>query len=143
MTLKVYTDGSFAKLHKAYAFYIPELNIAYAHTCDKTNQYNELRAILSALIYCYNNNFNDIEIISDSMYSINCIQVWSKTWSFIDDIYINKLNKEMKHSLLINQIKALSYHCNVSYTHVKAHTSNIDYNSINNNIVDLLTHIEI
>ena len=49
---------------------------------NPTNQRAELLAIREALVILNTNNFSDREvtIVSDSMYSINCITVWSDAW---------------------------------------------------------------
>lgn len=94
MKIEVYTDGSCSinsldssKEGKGgFGYCVLEDNkLVYEHYemwDNTTNNRMEMRAIISAIDYCYNNyKDSDITIYSDSAYIVNCIkQKWYVKW---------------------------------------------------------------
>lgn len=90
--ITIFTDGACTNngrtsARAAYAVYFPDfpdLCISKKLITEPTNQRAELSAILSAIRLIKQNKelFFDKEIViyTDSMYSVNCITVWSKEW---------------------------------------------------------------
>jgi ribonuclease HI len=150
-TIEVYTDGSFVKkkdgtMYCGYGIYFP--NKEYKPISRKfthepiTNNRAELYAILKTIVLCNIINLKRIEnnqkeikqvnIYSDSEYSVKTFNKWLSTWK--------KSNKEYLNSDIINeideQINLAPY--KVTFIHVRAHTKNVDIHSISNGIVDEL-----
>lgn len=84
-------------------------------------------------------------ICTDSMYSINCVENWSKTW--LKNGWKNSKGEIVKNKILIEEIldlkNSISNDINISFKHVFSHTKEpIDKNSLEwklwngNNIVD-------
>lgn len=98
---------------------------------EPTNNKAELIAILKALEKIDGID-KDIEIYSDSKYSINCIEVWYPNW-----IKENKL-KDKKNIDIIEKIYPLYKKNNIKFNHIYAHTNKGDIHSIGNSIADKL-----
>lgn len=105
-----------------------------------TNQRAELAAIYVALKNTRKNfpEIKNINIFTDSKYSIDCFTKWINGWK-------KKDWKNWKGKNVLNQdlLKAIDkyicvYEYNINFEHVKAHTNNDDYNSIHNAIADKL-----
>lgn len=92
---------------------------------SSSNNRGELSAIMYAVEYILNNESlkgSFIEIVSDSQYSINCIEDWAPKW----------LANPTKHSLeskknmdlikpVINNLKIIRKTCRVIFKHVRSH----------------------
>lgn len=94
-------------------------------------------------------------ICTDSMYSINCIEKWSKSW--IKNGWKNSKGEEVKNKELIQEILDLKQQINqdmkIVFKHVMGHTVEpLDKNSlewklwygnnkVDSNINELLTHV--
>ena len=146
--IEVYTDGSLIrkdnKVFCGYGIYFP--NHEYKPISRKfthkpiTNNRAELYAILKVLVLCniinlerIKNNqaeIKQVNIYSDSEYSVKIFNVWLRKWK------INK--KEYLNPDIINeidmQLQMVPY--KVVFTHVRAHTGKTDTHSIANDIVD-------
>tara|TARA_B100001094_G_C17920246_1_gene665583 strand:+ start:57 stop:746 length:690 start_codon:yes stop_codon:yes gene_type:complete len=148
--LYIFTDGSSinngTKKSKAgYGIYIPEPNefsvkLSKKLPKGKTNNYAELKAILEALkLTDYSNNQtenNKIIIVTDSMYSINCITQWYHSW--IKKGWISSSGEKVKNKELIQEIKPLCDKYNVHFQHINSHTGNSGYFYEGNRIADKL-----
>jgi ribonuclease HI len=107
---------------------------------DPTNNKAELSAILLIFEIIYNNIdlFKDKEIIivSDSMYSINCIDKWSKNW--IKNNWKNAKGENVKNqdiiksilekrSFIVNQNISISFHHIFSHLQEPSDTQSLQY----------------
>ena len=155
-TLYIFTDGSSINngakhANSGFGIYIPEpdkirLKISGKLPKGKTNNYAELKAILEALkILNYTdkkvlkqNNKNKVVIVTDSQYSINCITKWYDNW--IKKGWVSSTGEEVKNKELIQEIQPLSVKHNVSFKHIKAHTSKKGFFYEGNKIVDKLAN---
>jgi ribonuclease HI len=164
-TIFVFTDGSCCGNGKAHAtagigIYIPCLKVNISQPLDaalgsvylqhtvNTNQRAELTAILKALIVLSTqlmstNKNSNIEIHSDSMYSINCVTKWYKTWE--RNGWMNSTSKPVMNKDIIQRIvEILKESKNVKFCYVKAHTKEPSKDSVDhflwqgNNIADEL-----
>jgi ribonuclease HI len=96
---------------------------------DPTNNKAELSGIKYAFKTISDNQdlFKDKKniICTDSMYSINCIDKWSKNW--IKNGWKNSKNEEVKNKELIQDILTLRESINsevkISFKHIPSHTS--------------------
>ena len=148
MKIRVFTDGACQGNGKkgaraSYAFWFPEnkeLSNAAVVPEDQqqTNNRGELLAITEAVRSCSINltpSEIELEIYTDSMYSINCLTVWLPGW--IAKGWKTSSNGNVSHRDLIEEtsnllVKFKSH----KFTHVEAHTGKQDDLSINNDIVD-------
>ena len=155
-TLYIFTDGSSINNGSKHAtsgfgIYIPEpeslkVKISAKLPKGKTNNYAELKAILEALkIVDYidvetlkKENKNKVVIVTDSQYSINCITQWYNNWIRKD--WVSATGKEVKNKELIQEIHPLSVKHNVTFQHIKAHTSKKGFFFDGNRIVDKLAN---
>lgn len=148
MKIRVFTDGACEGngrkgARASYAFWLPE-NKELSHAAvvpedqQQTNNRGELLAIAEAVRTCSINltpSEIDLEIYTDSMYSINCLTVWLPGW--IAKGWKTSSNGIVSHRDLIEQtsnllVKFKSH----KFTHVEAHTGKQDDMSVNNDIVD-------
>lgn len=95
---------------------------------EPTNNKAELSGIKYIFKCIYENQdlFKDKKniICTDSMYSINCIDKWSKTW--IKNDWKNSKNEPVKNKELIQEIYNLKNNIeniNITFKHVRSHTS--------------------
>jgi ribonuclease HI len=143
-TVFVFTDGSCCgngKIHSTagIGIYIPSLevkiseslNTALSSVCiqnsKNTNQRAELAAILKVLDILSKSNAliedvsSNIEIYSDSMYSINCVTKWYKAWE--KNGWLNSTSKPVVNRDIIEPIiDILKKSNNVKFCYVRAHT---------------------
>lgn len=91
-----------------------------------TNQIAELLAVKYALRYCINES--SVHILSDSMYTINCITVWYKKWeqnrwrsSSGGDIKNKEIICEITDMIKSRDMRALI----TEFHHVPGHKGNI------------------
>ncbi len=102
-----------------------------------TNQRAELYAILKALLIIDILNYKNINIYTDSMYSINCITKWVKGWK--KNGWKDSKKKDVKNKDLIDNIdKIYSKYNHIHFNHVEAHTNKTDIHSIGNDKADKL-----
>jgi len=148
--IEVYTDGSLikknGKIYCGYGIYFP--NNEYKKISRKfkhepiTNNRAELYAILKTLVICniinkkrIENNSQEIKqinIYSDSEYSIKTFNDWLPKWKITKKKYLN--------SDIIDQIDNFINQSlfKIKFIHVRAHSKNNDIHSLSNNIVDEL-----
>lgn len=111
---------------------------------EQTNQRSELRAILEAMLIItnepeYSRQKHKIVVVSDSLYSINCISVWYYNWEKNGFQTANK--KPVKNLDIITPARKLYKEHDVSFVHVRGHQKNpTDINAINNNKADVLAY---
>lgn len=147
MKVVVFTDGGCENNGKkgaraAWAVWFPDhkdFSDAQVVPADQqqTNQRGELMAISQA-IKIIEKNFpyeTDIQIMTDSDYSKNCLTKWLPSW--ISKNWKTSTNKDVCHRDLIEDTSTrLSKFNSFTIIHVDAHTGGSDYNSVNNAIVD-------
>jgi len=147
MKVVVFTDGGCENNGKkgaraAWAVWFPDhkdFSDAQIVPADQqqTNQRGELMAISQA-IKIIEKNFpyeTDIQIMTDSDYSKNCLTKWLPSW--ISKNWKTSTNKDVCHRDLIEDTSTrLSKFNSFTIIHVDAHTGGSDYNSVNNAIVD-------
>jgi len=147
MKVVVFTDGGCENNGKkgaraAWAVWFPdhkEFSDAQSIPADQqqTNQRGELMAISQA-VKIIEKNFpyeTDIQIMTDSDYSKNCLTKWLPAW--ISKNWKTSTNKDVCHRDLIEDTSTrLSKFNSFTIIHVDAHTGGSDYNSVNNDIVD-------
>ena len=146
--LIIFTDGSYMKStnYCGYGVYFPNNEYpSYGKQIleNKTNQRAELKAIFSALkkINKYLNTYKNIIIYSDSMYSINCITIWYKSWQKSNWINSQKkpvLNQDIIKPLitLLKQLQSNGY--KINFKHVRSHTGADTFEARCNDEVDKL-----
>ena len=153
MNLDIFTDGSCMKTSKGilcgYGVHYVNNNINNKIKFNDisrifrkkplTNQRTELYAIYKGIkrVYKKNKKINLI-IYSDSEYSIKSLTLWIKKWKINN--WITSNNKPVLNQDIIKKIDKLinNYEGDIKFIHVKAHTDNQNYESINNAIVDEL-----
>lgn len=104
-----------------------------------TNQRAELYAILKAIkIVSNKKRWYDIEIYSDSIYTINCCTKWLPTW--IENGWKKSNKKSVLNQDILSEIDIVmkKHRGYITFKHVKAHAKDQSYETINNNKVDLL-----
>ena len=84
---------------------------------DTTNQVAELYAILKSLEDC---PFNNIDLYTDSKYSIGCCTIWYKRW--LTDGWRNSKGEPVANKELIQEILEVLKDKNVNFFHVFGHT---------------------
>jgi ribonuclease HI len=146
--IEVYTDGSLVKkdgkVFCGYGIYFP--NHEYKSISRKfthepiTNNRAELYAILKVLVLSniinlerIKNNQEEIKqvnIYSDSEYSVKTFNNWLPKWK--------KTKKEYLNPDIINEIDTMIQIApyKIVFTHIRAHTGKKDVHSIANDIVD-------
>jgi ribonuclease HI len=145
--MKVFTDGACRSNGKAgasasYAGWFPEMKeLSFATKMppeeSQTNQRAELKAIHDSVKIVYEKLGEDtsLEIYTDSQYSKNCLTTWLPSW--IKKGWKTTEGGDVKHRDLIEPLNdMLSKLKEWKIIHVRAHTGEKDYNSINNDIVD-------
>jgi ribonuclease HI len=147
-TIEIYTDGSYTKkkdkINCGYGVYFPngecqDISRKFIHR-PITNNRAELYAIHKAIKISKTineknkdkNNIKDVNIYSDSEYSVKTLTIWYKNWIISGRDY---LNKDIIDDIM-DLINTLDY--TVNFIHIRAHTNNKDEKSINNDVVDKL-----
>ena len=154
--LYIFTDGSSINngsknANSGFGIFIPEpekmrIKISSKLPKGKTNNYAELKAILEALkiLNCTDEKIlkqtkkDKVVIVTDSQYSINCITQWYHSW--IKKGWVSATGEEVKNKELIQEIQPLTVKHNVSFKHVKAHTSQKGFFYDGNRVVDKLAN---
>lgn len=148
--INVYTDGSLikknGKVYCGYGIYFPNneyklISRKFTHE-PITNNRAELYAILKVLVICNKINLNRIKknqdeikqvnIYSDSEYSVKTFNEWLPKWKINKKAYLN--------SDIINEIDIMMQNASykIIFIHIKAHTGKSDQHSVANDIVDKL-----
>ena len=141
----VYTDGSCDNNGKddpkaGFGIYFGEndkRNVSKSLTGFQTNNTAELNAIIYAFDIIENdlNSGKNIEIVTDSGYSMFCAQEYGKKHAE------NNWKKNFPNRSLVKKLYELyNKYDNVSFKHVKSHTSGKDVHSIGNFHADRLAH---
>ena len=142
----IYTDGSCKNNGKKNA--IAGIGVYIENICEisekivgkQTNQRAELFAILKALQIININNYDEINIYTDSKYSINCITNWVNTWK--KNGWLDKKKQPIKNKDIIQSIYNIYNKYNhIYFIHILAHTNNTDIHSIGNSYADKLATI--
>ena len=124
----IYTDGSCVNEVGGYGFLFFRGEDIETY-CGKiegktTNQYAELFAIYQSLVEC---PFIEIDLYTDSKYSINCLTVWYKTWEI--NGWKTSKGEDVLHQNLIRNIIQILRNKDVKFYHVKGHSGN-KYNDL-------------
>ena len=123
-----FTDGSCDNMKKdkgGIGVYFPDhdkysTSEVYENNC--TNQKMGLIACIRAIeitIQNFEKKDWDLTIYSDSMYTINCAILWSKTW--IKYGWKKKNNDDIENLSLIKKLYQLAQLYNVNFKHVRSH----------------------
>lgn len=133
----IFTDGGCSNNGKpcakgAYAVFFTadsdsifyQFNTTKAIVSESTNQKAELLAIQKALEIIVDNkqlfDGKQITIVTDSMYSIKCIETWSKTW--LKNNWKTSSGQPVKNKDIIkNIIELVAQICNLKFKHVFSH----------------------
>jgi ribonuclease HI len=147
-TIKVYTDGSCIrninnKHHGGYGVYFGKenkKNVSEPYIDkDVTNNRAELHAIQDA-IRLLNTEIlenKEIEIYTDSEYSLKSCTIWYKKWE--KNGWKTKGGTLRKNIDYIQKLsKILENHKNIKLIHIKAHTGKTDPDSVGNDMADIL-----
>jgi ribonuclease HI len=134
MDIIVYTDGStLNNQHKGHrkggigVFFgdndsrNKSIKLIESSTNKVTNQVAEISACIEAIESINKDTFKSILIKSDSMYTINCITKWCKTWE--KKGWKKSDGKIIENLELIQKLYKYSNDYNVKYEHIKAHKS--------------------
>ena len=134
MDIIVYTDGStLNNQHKGHrkggigVFFgnndprNKSIKLIESATNKVTNQVAEISACIEAIESIDKDTCKSILIKSDSMYTINCITKWCKTWE--KKGWKKSDGKIIENLELIQKLYNYSNNYNVCYEHIKAHTS--------------------
>ena len=134
MDIIVYTDGStLNNQHKGHrkggigVFFgnndprNKSIKLIESATNKVTNQVAEISACIEAIESIDKNTCKSILIKSDSMYTINCITKWCKTWE--KKGWKKSDGKIIENLELIQKLYNYSNKYNVLYEHIKAHKS--------------------
>lgn len=124
--ITAYTDGSCVNKIGGWGFVLIE-NHKETPVSGKvpiyptTNQYAELYAIYSTILYVINNKDikNGLTIYTDSIYSIGCLTKWNKNW--VKNGWVNSKGLPVVNKELIQSILNISTELTIKYYHVKAH----------------------
>ena len=123
--MNIYTDGATSnnqseKLRRGgigvYFGNNDKRNISMEIKENPTNQRMELFACIKALEVCNENNIN---IYTDSKYTINCITKWYDNWK--NNNWKTSKGTDVKNLDLIKKLYDLFKSKNVEFYHVKAH----------------------
>lgn len=114
----VYTDGSCSGDVGGYAWVTLDENRKSGKLFPATNQMCELFAIYSAL----SSIDGDLDIYTDSAYSIGCLTKWAPAWQI--NGWKNSKGKPVKHKEIIENCLKYSVNRKVRLFHVKAHSGN-------------------
>lgn len=117
--MKIYTDGACTKNGKAgsiggfgvYAYCLIEHSEAVNQN-KITNNICELLAIKYALMWIKANYIGDVEICTDSVYSIKCVTIWVHAWR--KNNWLTSTKNPVKNKELIQNISELFEELNVN-----------------------------
>lgn len=101
----------------------------------RTNNTAELTALIKGMDYCIDNNISNVEIISDSNYSIKILTQWGDSWKRKG---WKKSDGKTPENLDLIKTLLSSRRPGFSYKHVRGHSNGDDFYSIGNNIADRL-----
>ena len=144
MSINIFTDGSFTKKGKkincGYGIYFPnkeykQISRNFAHE-PITNNRAELYAILKSItisnIINKKNKVSNINIYTDSEYSVKTINIWYKQWQQNGKKYLNA-------DIIDDIILAINTSPFITkIIHVSAHTGKKDFLSSSNEEADKL-----
>jgi ribonuclease HI len=142
--IDIYTDGSLIRrngtIYCGYGIYFPNgecrnISRKFIHT-PITNNRAELYAIYKSIkitnVINKKIKIKNVNIYSDSEYSVKTLTIWYPKWIENRKDY---LNKDIIDNI-ISLINISPY--KINFFHIRAHTNNKDEKSINNEIVDKL-----
>lgn len=139
MYVKVYTDGACSGNpgpggYGGIICYEEETNKVYGYEENTTNNRMELKAVIESMkkilemIFQENKKIDKLEIISDSAYVVNAINLnWLNVWN--NNGFVNSSGEDIKNSDLWKQLNEYLDTCNfikleVLFTKVKGHNGN-------------------
>lgn len=132
MVLKIYTDGACTKNGQigskggfgVYSYGLIK-HSEQVHQDKITNNICELLALKYALEWVRENYEEDVEICTDSVYSINCVSKWIHAWK--RNNWLTSNNKPVKNKDLISNISDLLDELSVSQRITFKYVSNNDH----------------
>ena len=127
VNVKIYTDGSCLKPNgpSGWAFLAIEPTRIWQFSDgykSSTNNRMELTAVIEALEFCEEFQYDTYEVFSDSMYVINGITDWIKKWRKIDF-------KNIKNDDLWRRLDKAVDNKDITWKWIKAHNGD-KYNEI-------------
>ena len=131
MKIQIYTDGCCLSNQSTnnrggWAFIVikddKEIDMMCGNIVNTTNQRMEITACISAMTLGYNEYFDeDIEIISDSAYVVNCVKDgWYLKW--IQNGWLNSKKEPVKNKDLWESFVKLLEQRYFKFSHIKAHS---------------------
>ena len=150
--INVYTDGSCINNGKPnaragigiYFRHEDERNFSQEIFENPTNNVAELSAIIKSFSILKEDikNNTEVNIYSDSQYSINSFTTWGEGW--YKNGWKKRDKKEIKNLDLIKKGYLLfKKYNNVKLIHIKAHTNKLDVHSVGNENADKLANLAI
>ena len=103
---------------------------------DATNQTAELTAIYEALKIASAEHWSDIQLYTDSAYSIQCLTKWVQGWK--RNGWMTAAKKPVIHRAILEEILEMSAFPHTTFIHVRAHTGRSDEHSVWNEKADEL-----
>jgi len=121
---QIWTDGSCERNVAGYGYILLDNNENVAQDYGRvdgkqTNQRAELTAIAKGIARAIELGWNDIEVVSDSDYSIQSLTVWSKNW--IMNNWKTSTGNPVENQDIIKPILELLHRINVKFIHVYSH----------------------
>ena len=144
----VFTDGSFIKHLNRCGYGVLFPNGEYDNISRKfkieplSNQRAELYAIYKGIKRVHKDNETyDIKIYTDSEYSIKSLTIWINTWK--KNNWKSSTGKAVANQDIIRKLDKLinKHKGNIEFQHVRSHTGKQDFESINNDKVDILAKL--
>lgn len=118
--IQIYCDGAYSSLRDqgGWAFVVlkdgQKIHYAFLPVKTTTNNRMEVQAVIESILWAKENNYVELEIISDSMYVIGTMTLnWKR--KFNNDLW--------------NQLDKLKENINITWTHIKGHIGN-KYNEL-------------
>ena len=130
MRCRIYTDGSYDNENNigGWSNIIvnkDKIKVKSGIKFDTTNNQVELIAVLNALEYAVRKHIRNVEIVTDSMYVLNGIQRYAKTWR--ENNWIGLSGNEIKYKSqwegILMMLECMTKNkFNVKFTKVKSHS---------------------
>lgn len=118
--IKIYTDGAYSSSRDqgGWSFVVlkdeEKIHSAFLPVKNTTNNRMEIQAVIESILWSIENNYTELEIVSDSMYVIGTMTLnWKR--KFNNDLWdqLDKLKKDI----------------NITWTHIRGHSGD-KYNEL-------------
>lgn len=149
--IDIFTDASLINSNNifsiAYAIHFPNkehndiVNSIYVnqYSGDADIHYAELYGIYSAVLITCNHPYEQVNIWTDSMHSVNAIHKWMDVYNRngTEKMMTNNNNPIKNRNILIKIFDLINISKNkFVFSHVKAHVKSAEYKYVHNKIVD-------